>query len=140
MKKEHMMMVGGAVVVVLGIVLFFAFNGPSESQGTTDQNPASGTVLQGSTDNEDTLFNNYLACMADCRETPSSSDSCIASDCYPPLVAGLQELGYSSRGPDAEFISKLNSKNKAFIACSSECDYLEESEMDSCLDSCFAQR
>ncbi len=139
MKKEHMMMVGGAVVVVLALVLYFTLATP-ESQGTTtDQNPASGTVLQGSTDNEDTLFNNYVACMADCRETPESS-SCISSDCYPPLVAGLQELGYSSRGPDAEFIAKLNAKNQAFISCSSECDYLEESEMDSCLDSCFAER
>ncbi len=136
-----MMMVGGAIVVVLGVVLFFAFNGPSESQGTDTSNPnsQSGTVLQGSTDSEDTLFNNYISCMGTCRES-SDSDSCIASECYPTLTAGLQELGYSSRGPDAEFISKLSTKNKAFISCSSECDYLEESEMDSCLDDCFASR
>ena len=133
-----------AVIVAVGVyylsIQLTSTNTELADSGLSGNNSAS---IDNSQSEEDSLFNSYISCMADCRSSgdAGSSGICVGENCYPDLVQGVKQLGYNSSAPDEEFTSKLNEKNKAFVSCSTDCDYIEDkNEMYSCLDKCFAMR
>ena len=126
------------MIILIVIFISGCVNSKESKEDILFEEPTNEKIIA----KEDILFNAYIACMANCRSSGDarSSDICLADNCYPTLVQGIRQLGYNNSAPDEEFTSKLNAENTAFVLCSSDCDYMEENAMFTCLDKCFAKR